>query len=773
MLRAVRLIASIVWIAATSGALWAGPPELVFSKRTLPLYFEPNVGQADPGVQFIVRGAGYAMSISDGELSAAVRTERVRGEHRPQAAVPVEVAVVSMRLAGASAGARTKGVDVLPGRSNYFIGNDPAKWRTGVPQYAGVRVENVYAGIDLLYRGGEGEFEYDFIVKPGADPRRIDLHFEGVDRLDVDETGDLVLHVGRRELRQRAPVAYQEIGGVKHILRGGYVQRFGCDVTFRIDQFDPTRPLVIDPALLYAKYLGGSDEDQGYGVAVDTAGNAFFVGATWSTDFVSHNGSEDAFVVKLAPNGTSLYATYLGGTGQYGADEAHAVAVDGDGDAYIVGQTDAQDFPVTIGAIQNATAGSIEAFIVKLNPTGSGLLYSTYAGGSVDDFAWAIAIDAQRAMYVTGRTTSNNFPTTPGGQPKASYGDAFVMKLSATGQLAFSTYLGGNDDDEAHGVALDFNGNIYVVGTTYSTNFPATANALQNTTAAGTSSAFLSEYDSGFTRIYSTYFHGASSSTGNAVTTDGFGFVYFAGSAGSTVPYCTCPQFEGSRGFVAKLVPPDPVVFAVAVGTPTGLPSDPGPQESATGIAVDAAGYVYVTGETDSDLLSVVNAVQKTRGGAFDAFVTKLRSDGTTKVYQTYLGGTNHEWHPKIALDASGAAYVTGTTHSSNFPNMSNTFKGSGDAWVAKIGTSGSLPPSPSFSATGQAANVKLTYGNVAGVATYVIERATAPGSWSFRALVVNSGNRTAYDMGVSAFTAYEYRISSVSDDGIGPPSPP
>src|SRR5207247_1970406 len=387
--------------------------------------------------------------------------------------------VLRMTFIGANPEPSVVGAEELPGKANYFIGSDPVKWRTDVPTYAKVRYKNVYPGIDLIYYGNQRQLEYDFVVSPGADPRRIRLGFHGADKLEVDAQGDLVLHTATGVIRQRKPVIYQEVEGLRRECRGGYGLEGARRVGFRVTAYDAHRPLVIDPALFYSTYLGGSDSDEGFAIAVDTAGTAYVTGRTFSIDFPTTQGAFQTtlvgfhgvvFVTKLNPTGSGLvYSTYLGGAI---ADRAQAIAVDIAGNAYVTGLTFSKDFPTTPGAFQSTPiplAGN-NAFVTKLNPTGSALVYSTYLGGNNDDQGLGIAVDAAGNAYVAGQTRSSTFPTTPGAFQRFEGGglyepDAFVTKLNPLGSaLVYSTYLGGISSDQATGIALDAAGNAYVTG---------------------------------------------------------------------------------------------------------------------------------------------------------------------------------------------------------------------------------------------------------------------------------------------------------------------
>src|SRR5213596_1682462 len=379
----------------------------------LPLYFEANKGQTDEQVRFLARGSRSTLFLTPSE-AVLVFTHR-----------EVSRTVLRMTFIGANPEPSVVGAEELPGKANYFIGSDPANWRTDVPTYAKVRYKNVYPGIDLIYYGNQRQLEYDFVVSPGADPRRIRLGFHGADKLEVDAQGDLVLHTATGVIRQRKPVVYQEVEGTRREIAGGYVLEGARRVGFRVTAYDARRPLVIDPALFYSTYLGGSDSDEGFAIAVDTAGNAYVTGLTFSKNFPTTPGAfqptpdplagNNAFVTKLNPTGSALvYSTYLGGNND---DQGLGIAVDAAGNAYVAGQTGSSTFPTTPGAFQRFESGGLndpDAFVTKLNPLGSALVYSTYLGGGSRDHATGIALDAAGNAYVTGNTSSVQFPTTPG-----------------------------------------------------------------------------------------------------------------------------------------------------------------------------------------------------------------------------------------------------------------------------------------------------------------------------------------------------------------------
>src|SRR3989442_1677118 len=434
----------------------------------LPLRFEANRGQTDSRVRFLSRGKGYTLFLTPTEAVLALRG-------REQ--------VVRMQFEGANPNAQITGLEKLPGIVNYFFGQDRTKWRTNIPTYAKVKHNDVYPGIDIAYCGNGRQLEFDFIVAAGAKPNAIKVAVEGADRLDVDAQGDLVLHVGDRQLRLQKPLVYQAVNGIRQEVSGGYVLTNPHQVSFQVAAYDASRPLIIDPALFYSTYLGGSGDDIGNSIAVDDAGNAYVTGVADPTDFpttlgafqTASGGGGDAFVTKLNLTGSALvYSTYLGGSD---GDVGRGIAVDATGNVYVSGFTGSTNFPTTLGAFQTTYGGgALDAFVAKVDPTGSVLVYSTYLGGSDIDGSVGIAVDAAGNAYVTGGTSSTNFPTTPGAFQTAG-GAAFLTKGSPTGTgLAYSTRPAGvSGGHGGQGVAGEAAGNAYVTGGTHSTDFPTAA----------------------------------------------------------------------------------------------------------------------------------------------------------------------------------------------------------------------------------------------------------------------------------------------------------
>src|SRR5437867_4977604 len=425
--RWILMLAALLAGAAAAIKPVSAAPRASEAYGRLPLHFEANQGQTHQDVRFLARGPGYSLYLTAGE-AVLVLTKPNPQAKRDVLSTPERLAtqaqgtpaVVRMGLVGAAPKPFVSGLDELPGKANCFIGKDPATWRTNGPTYAKVHYREVYPGIDLVYYGNQRQLEHDFVVAPGADPKRIVLGFKGANKIEIDTQGELVLHAARGDVRLKKPVIYQEIDGVRQEIAGRYVRKGANRIGFKLAAYDATRPLVIDPVLSYSTYLGGSQDDYGWGIAVDALGNAYATGivsANFPTTPGAFNtecagggfsGCANAFVTKLDPTGTALYSTYLGNAYAFG------IAVDADGNAYVTGSTTSTTFPTTPGAFKPSFAGGNcganggyfvpcrNAFVTKLDPTGSALVYSTFLGGSALDEGRGIAVDALGNAYVTG-----------------------------------------------------------------------------------------------------------------------------------------------------------------------------------------------------------------------------------------------------------------------------------------------------------------------------------------------------------------------------------
>ena len=678
--------------------------------RQLPLSFQANVGQTDSRVQFLSAANGAMLFLTSTEAVFRLEKPPARGGWRAEGGGqggvadslgevgPPGSAVVRMQLIGATPGARGVGLDALPTRANYFLGDDPAAWRTNVASYGRVEFPGVYTGIDLVYYGNQGQLEYDFVVAPGADPRAISLHFGGANGVTLDAAGNLVVQTAAGPLVQHRPVLYQTVGGVRQPVAGSFVLEGSNQVGVTVGRYDPTQALVIDPTLAYSSYLGGSGEEMALGLAVDDQGDMFVTGQTSSPDFPTTDGSTGdgiphAFVAELDPTGAYLvFATYLGGSG---FDRGNAIALDSSGAVYVAGRTNSRNFPRLHPLPYGRTypGGMFSAFVTRLSATGDSLVYSTYLGGSGNDDALGIAVNAQNQAYVVGGTSSDDFPTTPNAFQYEEIGTvAFLARINAAdSNLLYCSYLGGNASSQrANGVALDAAGNVYVTGQTAAVDFPVVTPAAQENFGGGVSNSFVAKFNparSGArSLVYSTYLGGSQDDRGLAIAVDGDGNAYVTGETSSPdFPTVNAfqPGFQATNynAFITKVDPTGRSwVFSSYFGG-SGW-------DIAAGIALDAQNNIYLTGMTTSPDFPTVNPIQGTFGGGnSDGFVAELSADGSGPLFSTYLGGSGDEnpdenvvhtgqHNGRIAVDGGGTIYVIGNTQSVDFPTV-NALQGS------------------------------------------------------------------------------------------------
>ncbi len=703
----------------------AAPQAAAFGR--LPLQFERNEGQAAAQVRFLAHGRGFNLSLATDAAVLALSPTT------DQTGAP---ALVRIQFAGADSAPEVEGLGALPGTVNYYVGRDPSRWHSGIATYARVRYRNIYPGIDLAFYGNQQQLEHDFVVAPGADPGRISLSVAGADALALSETGDLVLKTSSGELYLRKPFIYQDVDGVRRPVDGGYTLR-GDQIGFQVASYDVTRALVIDPVLVYSSYFGGSGDDYGNAIAVDSTGSVYIAGATNSTDFplaspaqpafggggvscpsdqVPNRLCYDAFVTKLNPVGNAVvYSTYLGDQGD---DQAYGIAVDAAGNAYVTGQISLNSDALPTYYIYKYI------WAAKLNASGA-LAYSSWFGSN-GSLGRAVAVDAAGRAYITGEVDGSDFPTTPDAiQPaRGELIDAFVSVLSADGTtLLYSTYLGGSGSycgacySSGYAIAVDNTGKIYVAGQA-APSFPTTSNAYSRT-FAGFFKAFVVKIDPTLSGaaglLYSTYLGGKGSEVAKGIGLDGTGKVYATGSTqpddfpttpgaydrtcgtdslcnATTVVVCdwvppgmppNCHVDAKADVFVAKLDLSQSGAGSLLYSTYAGGSG----QDVGAAIAVDPGGNVYVVGVTYSPDFPSVNPLQASAGANSDAFVFKLNASGSALVYSTYMAGGGSDEGRAIAVDAAGNAYVTGYTGSAAFPIVSPLRPRSGgmEAFISKI----------------------------------------------------------------------------------------
>lgn len=722
---------------------------------TRSLWFEAGHGQTG-AAQFSARGSNLEFIVEPTQAQFTLRKS------------DGTTASCTMRLVGAATTASISGNAELAGKVNYLLGNNPSQWQTGVPTFAQVRVEQIYPGVSVVYYGNEQQLEYDFNLAAGVNPNVIALRFEGAENIAVNSQGELVVSLKGGKIIQHQPVAYQSIHGLRQEITAGYKILDANTAVFTLGSYNHTLPLVIDPILSYSTFFGGNYGDTARAVAVDGSGSIYIAGSTLSTVFsngipfstsgafqtANHGGTVtgDAFVAKFNNSGSNLvYLTYLGGSGN---ETALGLAVDNSGNAYLTGWTDSPDFP-TKQARQGTIGGQIfhgfyltDAFVSELNSNGTALVYSTYLGGNNIDVATAIAVDTNGAAYITGYTSSTNFPVTTNayrthltctnnGIPNTYNFSAFVAKIAPNGtNLDYGSYLGGTNYDQATGIALDPAGNIYVAGFTASTNFPAT-NALTgfkhlngSTTTTPAFDAFACRFQSNFASlVYSTYLGGTNNDQATAITADASGNAYVVGWTVSTnFPYTTnaltsfgtnSPSFVhtntlssafATNAFLTKIQwdgTNTSIGFSAMFG---GIGID-----VANGVALDTNNNIYIVGSASSTNFpvtraSLIGSLRATNSGGSDVFVTAFKADGSALLYSTYLGGSQNDFGYGIAVDAAGNAYITGQTLSTNFPNFAarqKSLNGTNDAFLVKI-----LPvaPTPLLAANLSGTNVVVSW---------------------------------------------------------------
>ncbi len=694
------LIATCLFLTLTSPATFAmagGPgrdhetaassdAQMTAAAAEPPLCFELNAGQTDEQVAFLARASGLGVFLTPDEIVLSLsRSTPVEHAEREKRAEPLPPAVLRMRLSGARLSTPV-GEQPLATMTNYFLGDDPDRWRTNVPNFGRVRYPGVYPGVDLLVYGGRGRLEYDFVVAAGADPSAIEIEWDGAESIETDASGAIVMRAGDVGLRQLPPVLYQEDNdGERRPVAGQFTPLGAGRVGMRVGDYDRSLPLVVDPLIVpYSTFLGGGASDSCTAIAVGADGSAYVAGYTHSADFPRMNaydpvlgGDSDAFVTKLSPAGNVvLYSTFFGGSAN---DGANAVAVDSYDAVYIGGGTRSGDLP-ELRAFDHSLDGPDDGFVAKLDPEGDTLIYSTYLGGNESDGVAGIAV-GPTGPYVTGNTQSNDFPTANAYDAVGNNGDAFVTKLRlAYGYptsflvLDYSTYLGGSDSEYGYDIAVDASGNAYVAGITGSPDFPT--KYPYDSSHNGDFDGFVTKLSaSGNQLLYSTYLGGAGHEDLRGIAVDSYGAAYVAGTTLST-DFPTRRAYDATPNgyfdaFVAKLVlvtvsGPPYAGLVLDYGTYLGGADD----DVCYDVAVDASGAAYVAGWTDSANFPTLSPYDATYGGNSDAFVTKLGATGRPLIFSTFLGGAGGDIARCVAVHSSGAVYVAGITTLGDFPTV-------------------------------------------------------------------------------------------------------
>jgi hypothetical protein len=711
MPRLTTLISLFIAVILCGSLFAANTQPTIQSINKMPLSFTKNMGQWDDRVLFRANSGGATMWFTKEGVTYQF-TRRVPSPPSPlptgegwlkagERAVPfdrfdntrdsIEQLVLTAKFIGANPNPEVFAEGQMEYKCNYFLGNDPAKWYTDVPNYEAITLKDIYPGIDLKYCSGDnGQAAYEFIAAPGADIAKVKVEYDGAEETSLDSDGKLILKTKWGDMTAAIGSGINGIGLAS--------PRFALNSENTLDFAASGQNLGQVKsgtlALAYSTYLGGGSSDIGTDIAVDASGNVYVAGVTSSSDFPtlnpyqthqdsSYNG--DVSVTKLSSSGSLIYSTYLGGDVN---EIGYGIAVDGTCNVYVTGWTNSSDFP-TWNPYQG-NQDSTDVFVTRISSSGNSLIYSTYLGGGGIDVGNDIAADGSGSAYITGYTWSSDFPTINPYQTNQGYRtfDAFVTKIPCSGgSPIYSTYLGGGDLDEGRGIAVDGSGNAYVTGITFSSDFP-TLNAYQTYQGAhGWGDVFITKlFNSGDSLVYSTYLGGRKGELGEAITVDNSGSAYVAGTTSSLEfptlnPYQTWPGDSYNNAFVTKLSNTgSDLIYSTYLGG--------GGIDYVWDIAVDGSGDAFVTGYTSSRDFPIQNAYQVNQDTT-DAFVTEFSGSGSSLIYSTYLGGTMEDDGYGLAIDVSGNAYITGLTFSSNFPT-NNPFEatyhiGGGDAFVTKL----------------------------------------------------------------------------------------
>ena len=807
--RVLMFVAVLVagWTAGDSASTLPGlgptPPDARARERVLaayanlPLAFVENQGQTDPRARFHAQGARFAVHLTpDAAVVTLVDPGGARG------------AVLNLRFLGANPGVDVEGAGRAPGEVSYFHGDDPSRWRSAIPRYADVVYRDLWEGVDMVVRGESGALKYEFHIRPGARVSDIRLAYAGADGLALDAAGELRIQTAVGELRDSAPVAYQERDGMRVPIESrftlgpsnGSAREYGFAVAA---DYDRGRELVIDPGLDYSTFLGGASHESATAVAVDGSGNAYVTGITQSPDFPTTTGAFDrtgasqnfleAFVTKLNPTGTALvYSTFLGGSN---FEWGRALAIDAAGNAYVAGQTQSSDFPTTSGAFDRTFnvdtcprcgIDQYDAFVTKLNATGSALVYSTFLGGFDIDDALAIAVDASGSAYVGGETGSHNFPVTAGAfdtTPDGAY-DAFVTKLNAAGSaLLYSSYLGGLAVEFPADVAVDASGVAYFTGVTRSADFPTTPGAY-DTTQNGLFDIFVTAVNpSGSGLVFSTFIGGSDFDSAGGLALDVDRNIYVAGGTSSLDFPTTAGAYDrttdGNDATVTKLsADGSRLIYSTFVGG-TG-------NDGAADVIVDGAGDAWIAGGTDApDFPTTPGTAFDTTINGGDAFLAELNAAGSSLLFGTFFGGNSSDGASDLAFDTGGNIIIVGQTMSPDFPTtagaLDRTWNGDplifwADAFVAKFAMGTPLPPppppvpaAPSLLAPADGATpaqpVAFDWSDVANAVSYTIEIDDSS-AFSAPLVVQQSVSLSQFSTGGFAAVQHWWRVRGVNSSG-------
>jgi hypothetical protein len=687
---------------------------------TVPLSFVRNHGQADRRVRYHAQAGGFGVAFTDRKAMLSFPGGVAAGGQSAEKSLHLD-----LRFVGASSATEVSAQRRASGTVNYVLGDDPSNWQQSIPSFSEISYQALWPGVDMAFRGQGGQLKYEFAVAPGADPSRIALAYGGAQSLAVGSGGGLRVETARGTLRDAAPVSYQVVGGRRVPVESSYALEGKSGYGFELGPYDHSRPLVIDPGIGYATYLGGGGgltADYAEGIAVDDDGSAYVVGFTGATDFpttagaadAGHNGNYDVYVAKLAPDGGSLeYSTFLGGPGQ---DNGFGIAIDDAGAAYVTGSAQT-GFPTTAGASDTTFGGgSHDVFVAKLAPDGGSLAYSTYHGAGAFDEGQAIDVDAAGNAYVTGYA-GPGFPTTPGAWDTTQEGnsDAFVVKLApGGGSVSYATVIGAGPQEEGRAIAVDSAGSAYVTGGAETQNpafgnYPTTAGAFDTTVSAGSLEAFATKLaPDGGSLAYSTLLGASGGERGRGIDVDGSGNAYVVGTTccgtvGNDYPTTpgalqTTRNAASRDGFITKVAPTGAALAYSSFLGGGATTSGGGADDGATDVVVNGSGEAYVTGFTDStDFPVTSDAYQSTRSPSlpiqgYDSFATHFSAGGGSLAYSTYFraGASQFSEAAKgIDVNPAGRIFIAGSVESARMTATPGAFdttgQGAVDPFVARL----------------------------------------------------------------------------------------
>ncbi|MFN9337858.1 MAG: SBBP repeat-containing protein [Candidatus Kapaibacterium sp.] len=783
--------------------------QISFTQPKNTLSYIQNNGQWSKDVLFVVRTSSLDMWITENGV-VYDQFEIIEKDKKVQRKSPNDSREFSRRghvvkvlhTDKTHSSFRSVGIRKLPVAYSYIKSNETFEAQS----FESVRLDNIVDGIDVVYYTDNNVPRYDYIVKPFANPKSLRLNVEGAISISANSKDNLTLKTSLGEIQQHGLFVYQNIGNSKKKIECSFSVSHDNTISFNLGEYDVSKPLIIDP-LVFSTYIGGSSFETGNGIALDASGNIYVTGTTQSTNFptvsgsydVSANGSTDIFVSKFNASGTTLlYSTYIGGSNN---DQSNDIAVDGSGNVYITGFTKSTNFPVTSGIFQNSYGGgSDDIFVTKLNSTGTSLVYSTFIGGSDQDIARGLALDASGNVFITGTTKSTNYDITSGvfQNTIAGDGDVFVTKVNSTGAaLLYSTYIGGTALDDANDIVIDGSGNAYITGYAVSTNYDVTAGVYQM--AFGGSfffgDAFVTKVNpTGSALVFSTYLGGFDDDFGQGIAIDASNNVYITG-------YTYSNNYDLQSAFQSALSGTTDAVVTKLNSTGTALlystyigGSD---EDVGFAISVNSNNQAIICGgtwSTDYDITS--GSFQTTNNGNYECLVTMFSSAGNTLSYSSYFGGTVYDAAKNICLDNGGNPYITGSTESTNFDITSGvyqtTFAGGSDAFVTKFGIGASLTVnSPNTNVTwcaGTSQNITWSSQNVTNVkidvstdggttfpTTLIASTSASSGSytWNIPAnqtpnsqyviRVSDASNASVFDVSNSLFTIAGKAIFSVS----------